>query len=168
MTNSVGTSEFEVKFDSGRRCTCDKSSSSSSSSNSNAEISSDVKPLLNSCLALGSSLLETYLPDGNRRPSSDSEAEFERKVENFFRQASCNEYGREMLKKYRKEESDVENIFTRGSGSGAEVIWHKLDPTNNAAVIKTKGKDENEEPDLIRVAQEVVKNAENTGIDFPS
>ena len=37
-----------------------------------------------------------------------------------------------MLKKYRKEESDVENIFTRSSG--AEVIWNKLDPTNNAAV----------------------------------
>ena len=37
-----------------------------------------------------------------------------------------------MLKKYRKEESDVENIFKRSSG--AEVIWNKLDPTNNAAV----------------------------------
>ena len=89
MTNSVGTSEFTVMFDTGRRCSCDKSSSVSGTSN--GEISSDVKPLLTSCLALGSSLLETYLPDGNRRPSSDSEAEFERKVEDFFRQASCNE-----------------------------------------------------------------------------
>ena len=75
-----------------------------------------------------------------------------------------------MLKKYRKEESDVENIFTRSSG--AEVIWNKLDPTNNAAVIKTKltneNKDVEEEPELFKVAQEVVQNAEAMGIDFPS
>ena len=40
------------------------------------EVSGDVKPLLSSCLALGSSLLETYLPDGNRRPSNNREQEF--------------------------------------------------------------------------------------------
>ena len=125
------------------------------------EISSDVAPLLRSCVSLGSSLLETFLPDGNRRQSGDREAEFERQVEAFFRQASCSKYAYEMLEKYREGQVGArdQDIFVRNSGSAAgaspEVIFHKLDPTGNAQVVKTRAATENE------VNKELIAEAEN-------
>ena len=62
-----------------------------------AQVSSDVRPLLASCVALGSSLLDTYLPDGNRRPAAQTQAEFQRRVETFFQEAACSNYGTEMF-----------------------------------------------------------------------
>ena len=102
-----------------------------------------MAPLLRSCVSLGSSLLETYLPDGNRRPAGDREAEFERQVEAFFRQASCSKYAYEMLEKYREGQGGArdQDIFVRTSGNAGaspEVIFHKLDPTDNAQVVKTR------------------------------
>ena len=51
--------------------------------------SDEIRPFLSSCLALGSSLLERYNPSGDRRPARQTEAEFQRQVEQFFRRASC-------------------------------------------------------------------------------
>ena len=127
-------------------------------------MSSDVKPLLTSCLALGNSLLETYLPDGNRRPSSDSE--FANKVQDFFTHASCSKYGSEMFNKYKDSNDQRENIFTRNSASGSEVIFHKINPLGSSAgseVIKTKANEQNSNgkqssENLFKIAQQVVKS----------
>ena len=62
-----------------------------------AQVSSDVRPLLASCVALGSSLLDTYLPTGTRRPAAQTQADFERRVEAFFQEAACSNYGTEMF-----------------------------------------------------------------------
>ena len=118
-----------------------------------------MAPLLRSCVTLGSSLLETYLPDGNRRQSGDREAEFERQVEAFFRQASCSKYAYEMLEKYREGQGGEreQDIFVRNSGAGAspEVIFHKLDPTDNKQVVKTRAASDNE------VNKQLIAEAEN-------
>ena len=157
VTNSVGTEEFSVQFDASRRCECREAGDSLYTG---AEISSDVTPLLRSCVSLGSSLLETYLPDGNRRQSGDREAEFERQVEDFFRQASCSKYAYEMLEKYREGQSGARNqdIFVRNSGnagSSPEVIFHKLDPTDNTEVKKTRAEIND------GVNKELIEEAEN-------
>ena len=118
-----------------------------------------MAPLLRSCVSLGSSLLETYLPDGNRRQSGDREAEFERQVEAFFRQASCSKYAYEMLEKYREGQGGArdQDIFVRNSGAGAspEVIFHKLDPTDNKRVVKTRAATDN------AVKRKLITEAEN-------
>ena len=62
-----------------------------------AQVSSDVRPLLASCVALGSSLLDTYLPTGSRRPAAQTQTEFQRRVEAFFQEAACSNYGTEMF-----------------------------------------------------------------------
>lgn len=130
------------------------------------EISGDVKPLLQSCVALGSSLLETYLPDGNRRPSRDSQEDFKRKVETFFREASCSKYGSKLFDQYREGDrnNNDENIFTRrGNGGGSEVIFHKIDPTANIqpTIIKTKAGEGNDNPNIPRRVIDIASDIVN-------
>ena len=118
-------------------------------------MSGDVKPLLSSCLALGSSLLETYLPDGNRRPSNNREEDFQDKVEDFFSKAACSNYGNEIFNNYKF--SQRQEPFQRDS---VDIVFHKLDPS--AAVIKTKLNNEaTARQDLLKIAQTVVEENNN-------
>ena len=144
-----------------------------------------MKPLLQSCVALGSALLETYLPDGNRRPSSDRETDFKRKVESFFREASCSSFGREMFNKYLDNpqgSGNNEDIFTRrgNQAGGSEIIFHKIDPTSDqATVVKTKEDPTKTETDdvvgenILDLAQDIInqdtsmKSSEKTSKEFP-
>ena len=116
-----------------------------------------MKPLLTSCLALGSSLLETYLPDGNRRPNNNREQDFQDKVEDFFSQAACSNYGNEIFNNYKF--SQRQEPFQRDS---VDIVFHKLDPS--AAVIKTKlDNEETSRQDLLKIAQTVLE--ENDKLD---
>ena len=145
-----------------------------------------MKPLLQSCVALGSSLLETYLPDGNRRPSSDRESDFKRKVESFFREASCSSFGREMFNKYldnpQGSGNNNEDIFTRrgNKAGGSEIIFHKIDPTSDqATVVKTKVDPTETDTDdvvgenILDLAQDIInqdtsmRSSEKTSKEFP-
>ena len=152
VTNTAGTAEFIVKVDTARRCGCRGGvGGGGGGSVDRFEVSGDVKPLLSSCLALGSSLLETYLPDGNRRPSNNREEDFQDKVEDFFSKAACSNYGNEIFNNYKF--SQRQEPFQRDS---VEIVFHKLDPS--AAVIKTKlNNEENTREDLVKKAQTVVK-----------
>ena len=122
-----------------------------------------MKPLLSSCLALGSSLLETYLPDGNRRPNNNREGDFQDKVEDFFSKAACSDYGNEMFNNYKF--SQRQEPFERDN---VDIVFHKLDPT--AAVIKTKLETEViSRQALLKIAQTVLEennslNSEEEGI----
>ena len=55
--------------------------------NNNANIK--MQPLINSCLALGSSLLSQYDTSGDKRMDDLNEEEFEKNVKNFFDTAEC-------------------------------------------------------------------------------
>ena len=114
-------------------------------------------------------MLETYLPDGNRRPSRDSQEDFKRKVETFFREASCSKYGSKLFDQYREGDrnNNNENIFTRrGNSGGSEVIFHKIDPTSNIdpKIIKTKADEGIEKPNIppqiIELASDIVNQKE--------
>ena len=149
-------------------------------------MSADVKPLLTSCMALGSSLLETYLPSGDRRPDRESEAEFGRKVEDFFQHAACSKYGYEMFNRYKEQHSSSssrdENIFTRNGAAAPDLIFHKLDIGATSDVIKTAADDQSPEitnKNLVKLAEIVVENANilstepgetdgNVATEFPS
>ena len=174
VTNTAGTAEFTIKIDTGRRCGCSGggggggdgfgggggfggSGGNGGGGNNNFEVSGDVKPLLSSCLALGSSLLETYLPDGNRRPNNNREQDFQDKVEDFFSQAACSNYGNEIFNNYKF--SQRQEPFQRDS---VDIVFHKLDPS--AAVIKTKlDNEETSRQDLLKIAQTVLE--ENDKLD---
>ena len=164
VTNTAGTAEFTIKVDTGRRCGCTGGGgggggsfgggdfgAGGSGGGDRFEVSGDVKPLLTSCLALGSSLLETYLPDGNRRPSNNREQDFQDKVEDFFSQAACSNYGNEIFNNYKF--SQRQEPFQRDS---VDIVFHKLDPS--ATVIKTKLDTEaTSRQDLVKKAQTVVE-----------
>ena len=172
VTNTAGTAEFTIKVDTGRRCGCTGGGGgggggfsggsggsgfggSGGGGNNNFEVSGDVKPLLSSCLALGSSLLETYLPDGNRRPNNNREEDFQDKVEDFFSKAACSNYGNEIFNNYKF--SQRQEPFQRDS---VDIVFHKLDPS--AAVIKTKLDNEaTARQDLLKIAQTVVEENNN-------
>ena len=82
-------------------------------------------------MALGSSLLETFLPDGNRRPNNNREEDFQRNVEDFFRKAACSNYGNEIFNNYKV--SQKQEPFQRDA---VEIVFHKVDPS--VGVLKTK------------------------------
>lgn len=111
---------------------------------------------MTSCLALGSSLLETYLPTGNRRPSNNREQDFQRNVEDFFRTAACSNYGNEIFNNYRQS-SQKQEPFQRDA---VEVVFHKSDPTTT--VIKTKlENDAKGRQELLKLAENVLTENDN-------
>ena len=86
-------------------------------------------------------------------------------MEAFFRQASCSKYAYEMLEKYREGQGGAardQDIFVRNSGNvggSSEVIFHKLDPTDNAQIVKTRAAAENEvNKGLIAEAENILAN----------
>ena len=121
----------------------------------NNNLGGEVRPLLDSCLTLGSSLLQTYLPDGNRRPNNNREDQFQRDVEDFFRNAACSNYGNEIFNNYKF--SQRQEPFQRDS---VDIVFHKADPT--VGIIKTKVDDNvNIKKELVELAQSVVTENEN-------
>jgi len=187
--NSAGTTTFSITIDTDRSCLCRSSSSSSSSGSScsgrNCDTQSQtsrpsssrpsgggdagpLEPLLTSCLALGSSLLDTYDPDGTQRPSRESERQFEAKVEDFFREATCAGYGRQVFDLYQLKKQKAAPLTTQ------DIVFTKLDPTSGVKVLKTKAKSDQlaksellgnaadvvDKSELLETAADVVANAE--------
>ena len=106
-------------------------------------------------MALGSSLLETFLPDGNRRPNNDREEDFQRNVEDFFRKAACSNYGNEIFNNYKV--SQKQEPFQRDS---VEIVFHKVDPS--VGVLKTKVEnDVKGKEELLKMAQSVLADNDN-------
>ena len=139
VTNSAGTTTFLVSVDQGRACRCQASACTGRNCNQGQTSSgSPLEPLLSSCLALGSSLLSTHSPEGSPRPSSQSERQFEASVEDFYREASCAGYGRNILELYqlKKQGQGPQEPLTLGPG-GAETIFTKLDPTGGVKVLRS-------------------------------
>jgi len=176
VRNSAGTTTFSITIDTDRSCLCRASSSSSGGSScsgrncdaqsqtsrpsssrpSSDEAAGPLEPLLTSCLALGSSLLDTYSPDGSQRPSRESERQFESKVEDFFREATCAGYGRQVFDLYQlKKQTKAAPLSTQ------DIVFTKLDPTEGVKVVKTRGKTEPiVTSELLGTAKDVVAKAE--------
>merc|ERR1712110_49483 len=141
----------------GRNCdTQSQTSRPSSSRPSTDEAAGPLEPLLTSCLALGSSLLDTFSPDGSQRPSMESERQFETKVEDFFREATCAGYGRQVFDLYQlKKQTKAAPLTTQN------IVFTKLDPTEGVKVVKTRGKTEPiVTSELLGTAKDVVAKAE--------
>lgn len=173
VTNSAGTTTFLVSVDQGRACRCQVGGGSANCTGRNCNQGqtsssgspSPLEPLLSSCLALGSSLLSTHSPEGSPRPSSQSERQFEASVEDFYREASCAGYGRNILELYqlKKQGQGPQEPLTLGPG-GAETIFTKLDPTGGVKVLRTKALHKEKEEmttDVLGAAREVLAQGES-------
>ena len=144
VTNSAGTTTFLVSVDQGRSCRCQAGGAATctgrncNQGQTSSSSPSPLEPLLSSCLALGSSLLSTHSPEGSPRPSSQSERQFEASVEDFYREASCAGYGRNILELYqlKKQGQGPQEPLTLGPG-GAEAIFTRLDPTGGVKVLRS-------------------------------
>merc|ERR1712228_422847 len=180
VRNSAGTTTFSITIDTDRSCLCRASSTSSGGSSSCSGRNCDnqsqtsrpsssrpsgsgetgpLEPLLTSCLALGSSLLDTYDPNGSQRPSRESERQFESKVEDFFREATCAGYGRQVFDLYQLKKQKAAPLTSQ------DIVFTKLDPTEGVKVLKTKGKpDHIVDPKLLGTAKDVVAKAEGLAL----
>merc|ERR1711879_119431 len=69
-----------------------------------------------------------------QRPSRESERQFEAKVEDFFREATCAGYGRQVFDLYQLKKQKAAPLTTQ------DTVFTKLDPTGGVKVLKTKAK----------------------------
>ena len=60
---------------------------------------------VDSCLKLGGTLLEVWDPNGDKRPSSQSERDFKDDLEDFFNTASCTRFDKD-IQDYYEGKSD--------------------------------------------------------------
>jgi len=165
VTNTAGTTTFEISIDTDRSCQCRWSSGGPACSGRGCDDSQsppsgpsgtpgELQPLLTSCLALGSSLLDTYSPEGSRRPSRETEREFEAKVTDFYREVSCAGFGRQIFDLYQLKKQKAEPLKSHG------LVFTKLDPTGGVQVVKTRGAAENAGDELLKAAKDIVNKAE--------
>ena len=56
-----------------------------------------TKILLDSCLKLSTTLLETFSPEGDKRSTSKSDRQFKTDLEDFFNTAKCTGYDDDIL-----------------------------------------------------------------------
>ena len=142
-------------FNTRRSCDCDPDSNTDAE-NLNSQVPGDIKPFLTSCLALGTSMLENFNPDGGRRPSREKERDFKQNVENFFESATCAGYGREIFDNYK--------AMAKQEPLSTEIIFHKLDPTKDKTLLKTKVDNLEENKGIaqlsIDIAHKIVSEAE--------
>ena len=69
---------------------------------------------VDSCLKLGGTLLEVWNPNGDKRPSSQSERDFKDDLEDFFNTASCTRFDRDIQDYYEgKSDKYRENFEDR-------------------------------------------------------
>ena len=72
------------------------------------------KVFLDSCLKLGGTLLEVWNPNGDKRPSSQSERDFKDDLEDFFNTASCTRFDKDIQDYYEgKSDKYRENFESR-------------------------------------------------------
>jgi len=139
---------FKVLLNTRGSCTC------GDTENLDSQAPGEIKPFLSSCLALGSSLLENYQPDGSKRPSRGKEREFERKVENFFERATCAGYGREIFSNYK--------ALAKQEPFSSEIVFHKVNPTKEMLKTKTENIDDDDisiNKHTIDMAQKVISGS---------
>ena len=148
LENEAGITMFKVQMNTRGSCSCDPDNKDDTE-NLSTQVPGEIKPFLTSCLALGTSMLENYHPDGSRRPKRGKEREFERKVEDFFEKATCAGYGREIFSNYKAVEKQ-EPFST-------EIVFHKDDPTKDV-LLKTKQANDGRkiDKDTIGIAQKIV------------
>lgn len=96
------------------------------------------KILLDSCLQLSSTLLDVYTPEGDKRPSSQTEREFKNDLEDFFEAAKCTGYDKDVVDYYEDNRSsrtsNLQRDRNRNRNRGTEEFQNISPAPSNGAV----------------------------------
>lgn len=82
---------------------------------------------VDSCLKLGGTLLEVWDPNGDKRPSSQSERDFKDDLEDFFNTASCTRFDKDIQDYYEgKSDKYRERFESRGDNRPGRPNFRKV------------------------------------------